>query len=1070
LNTLRLKSNHKAVRAFFQELTTLRQAHANHEGAVAPAFAALLRACASQIPGCKLVEQYAIQREGRRPIRVDGAILDGFELRLGVWEAKDRQDDLHKEISRKFAEGYPKDNILFQAPDRLVLWQNGREVFDARMDEQTPEALIDGLQLFFGYQPPAYDQWQAAIAGFKERVQELATALLKIIAEEQRRNPKFMAAFTAFLQVCRDAINPQLSEAAVEEMLIQHVLTERIFRTVFNHADFVNRNVIAHEIEQVITALTARSFSREEFLKRLDYFYHAIEKTAASIDNYAEKQSFLNTVYEQFFQGFAVKTADTHGIVYTPQPLVSFMVRSVNTLLQQEFGCSLSADHVQILDPFVGTGNFMVRILRELTPEAIQRKYASELHCNEIMLLPYYIASLNIEHAFFELTGGYQPFNGICLVDTFELAEDRQHAFGFLTPENTERVNRQKAAPIFVIIGNPPYNAGQVNENDNNKNRKYRVVDRWVAEHYAAHSKATNKNALSDPYVKAFAWATERLKNQPQGIVAFVTNNGFLDGIAFDGMRQQLAKDFSSVYLLDLGGNVRKNPKLSGTAHNVFGIQVGVCITFLVKKPVMESTPAGSIDLPPLKKGGRGGFGMGDGSKIPPNPPLPKGGTERLPHIYYARVDEFWRKEQKYNFLEQHDNYQTVEWQEITPDKNHIWLTDGLQDEFETFTPLGSKEQKTTDQAAEGVIFKTFSNGVKTNRDIWVYNFSRIELTRNVGKTIEAYNDHVLKWHSLTEKPKIDDFVSNDDTKISWGEGLKNLLSRGRKAEFDQKNIRVSLYRPFVKSNLYFDRMFNERVYVFPSIFPNEPSEKENKVICLPSAGGRTNYWCICTNIIPNLSIITIDANQCFPFYTYTEDGQNRRENITDWALNTFSRNYQDSSISKWAIFHYVYGLLHSEQYRKTYAANLKRQLPHIPYAPDFWAFSNAGKQLAELHTDYEQQPEFPLTRIYAPDQPHDWKVRKMRLNKDKTAILYNDWLTLSGIPPDVFEYQLGNRSALEWIIEQYQVKTDVRSGIVNDPNDDENPQAIIKLISQVIQVSRETVKIIQTLPALVPE
>ncbi len=1026
ISPLRLKSNHKTIRGFFRELATLRQAQAHHEGAVAPAFAALLRVCANQIPGWKLVEQYAIQREGRRPIRVDGAILDGFELRLGIWEAKDRQDDLNKEITRKFAEGYPKDNILFQTPDRLVLWQNGQAVFDARIDEQTPELLIDGLQLFFGYQPPAYDQWQAAIAGFKERVQELATALLKIIAEERRRNPKFTEAFAAFLQVCQDTINPQLSEAALEEMLIQHLLTERIFRTVFNHADFINRNVIAHEIEQVITALTSRSFSREEFLKRLDYFYHTIEKTAASIDNYAEKQSFLNTVYEQFFQGFAVKTADTHGIVYTPQPLVDFMVRSVDALLQREFGRSLSAEKVQILDPFVGTGNFMVRILRELTPEAIQRKYASELHCNEIMLLPYYIASMNIEHAFFELTDHYQPFGGICLVDTFELAEDRQHAFGFLTPENTERVNRQKAAPIFVIIGNPPYNAGQVNENDNNKNRKYRVVDRWVAEHYAANSKATNKNALSDPYVKAFAWATERLKNQPQGIIAFVTNNGFLDGIAFDGMRQQLAKDFSSLYLLDLGGNVRKNPKLSGTTHNVFGIQVGVCITFLVKKQLAESTC-----------------------------------------LYYARVDESLRKEQKYNFLEKHNNYLTIEWHEIATNKNHIWLTEGLQNEFESFISLGNKEQKASVQEAEGVIFKTFSNGVKTNRDTWTYNFSASELARNICKTIEVYNDHILKWNNLIEKPDIDNFVNYDDTKISWGESLKNFLSRGRKAEFNQKNIRISLYRPFVKSNLYFDRMMNERVYVFPSIFPNGLSEKENKVICVSAVGENRPFQCLMTSFLPDLHLN--GHSQCFPFYIYTEDGQNRHENLTDWARDAFRQHYQDVSINKWDIFYYVYGLLHHEEYRRKYAINLKCELPRIPYAQGFWSYSQAGKQLANLHIHYEQQPEFPLTRIYAPDQPHNWEVKKMRLTKERTAIIYNNWLTLNGVPSEVFDYRLGNRSALEWVIDQYQLKTDARSGIVNDPNNSEYPQAIIKLIGQVIRISLETVKIVQMLPALAP-
>ncbi len=934
--SLRLKTTHKAIREFYDGLETMKQSGTVHEGAVAPMFANLLRYCTSQFPGWKLSEQYFIKRDSRSPLRVDGAILDSFELRLGIWEAKDSQDKLAKEIQKKFAAGYPKDNILFQTPERIVLWQNGKEVFDANI-EHSPESLIDGLQLFFNYQPPAYDQWQEAIAGFKERVQELGAALLKIIQDEGKKNKPFKASFDAFLKLCQDSINPNLSVSAVEEMLIQHLLTERIFRKVFDHPDFINKNIIAREIEQVISALTSRSFSRQEFLKKLDHFYYAIEKTAASIDDYAEKQTFLNAVYEQFFQGFAIKTADTHGIVYTPQSLVNFMVRSVDELLKREFNSSLSAKDVHVLDPFVGTGNFIVRILREISPDTIQHKYSSELHCNEIMLLPYYIASMNIEHAYYSLTKSYQPFEGICLVDTFELAELEQQSFGFHIQENIERVNRQKAAPIFVIIGNPPYNAGQANENDNNKNRKYKVVDQWVAERYAAGSKATNKNALSDPYVKAFAWATERLRQQSQGIVAFVTNNGFLEGIAFDGMRKQLAEEFSSIYLLDLTGNVRKNPKLSGTTHNVFGIQVGVCITFLVKK-----------------------------------------NTDQPVQIYYARTDEWWRKEQKYEFLEKNNRYFEIEWCEVKPDKKYNWLTSDLQSEFEDFVSVGNKEQKNSNKQIENVIFKIYSRGVATSRDAWVYNFNLDELTKNVETIINTYNEHVFKWNMLTEKSNIDDFVSYDNKKISWGEGLKNFLSRGKSSSFDENNIRVSLYRPFTKSNLYFDRMLNERVYVFPSIFPNKLSEKENKVICLPSLGGRTSYWCICTNVIPNLSVVTIDANQCFPFYIYSEDGLHRQENITGWALIHFCKHYQDTTITKWDIFYYVYGLLHNEDYRIKYAANLRRELPRIPYAPDlatFRAYSTAGQQLAELHLNYEQHAEYPLTRIYAPDQPHNWEV-----------------------------------------------------------------------------------------------
>ena len=359
-------------------------------------------------------------------------------------------------------------------------------------------------------------------------------------------------------------------------------MTERIFRTVFQNSEFTRRNAIAKEIETVILALTSQSFSREEFLKRFDHFYRAIEQTASTIDSFPEKQTFLNNIYERFFQGFSVDVADTHGIVYTPQPIVNFMVKSVEDILQKEFGKSLSDENVHILDPFVGTGNFMVHIIDEIKKTSLERKYANELHCNEVMLLPYYIASMNIEHEYFEKVGRYEPFEGICLVDTFDMAEQNQTSLSFMTEENTSRIERQKRSPITVVIGNPPYNVGQLNENDNNKNRKYKVMDKRVAETYAKDSKATNKNALSDPYVKAIRWATDRIKDD--GIVALVTNGSFIDSIAFDGMRSNLEKDFDAIYVLDLGGDVRRNPKLSGTTHNVFGIQVGVSVNIFVKK------------------------------------------------------------------------------------------------------------------------------------------------------------------------------------------------------------------------------------------------------------------------------------------------------------------------------------------------------------------------------------------------------------------------------------------------------------------------------------------------------
>src|SRR2546430_1148878 len=499
MERLNLKPTHKPVQNYYEALRQFKSLGVSHEGAVRSAFQTLLEHCGRQF-GWKLVPEWQIKRVHGHSLRVDGALVDEFRLTHGFWEAKDSDDDLGKEVKKKLTAGYPQNNIIFQAPERAILWQNGRSVLDVDITE--PVAVVEIVKQFFDYTPPEYEDWNDAVTHFQNQVPELGRALAELIKHEEKSNPRFRAAFDDFLALCRQSINPNLSAQAVEEMLIQHLLTERIFRTVFNNPDFTRRNVIASEIEKVIDALTSQSFSRDAFLQKLDRFYVAIEKTARTIEDFTQKQEFLNTVYEKFFQGFSVKVADTHGIVYTPVSIVNFMVRSVEDILQKEFGKSLSSSDVHILDPFVGTGNFIVHIMQAIQKTALAQKYHNELHCNEVMLLPYYIASMNIEHEFYELTASYETFEGICLVDTFELAEAKQ--ISFFSTENTARVERQKRAPIRVVIGNPPYNAWQLNENDNNKNRKYKVMDKRVAETFAKDSKATNKNALSDPYVKAF--------------------------------------------------------------------------------------------------------------------------------------------------------------------------------------------------------------------------------------------------------------------------------------------------------------------------------------------------------------------------------------------------------------------------------------------------------------------------------------------------------------------------------------------------------------------------------------
>ncbi len=1021
--SLNLRPTHKIVRDYYSELDQFNRLGARHEGAVRSAFQSLLQSCARQFDWT-LVPEHSMTGVQNKRIVVDGVLMDDFRLTHGYWEAKDADDDLPAEVVRKFERGYPRDNILFQDPHRAILWQNERQTLDADLTD--PTELIGTLETFFSHRPQEYTEWEEAVAQFRERVPALGQGLAERIHGERETNQAFITAFAAFHEKCRQSINPNLSEAAVEEMLIQHLLTEQIFHTVFYNQDFTRRNVIANEIEKVIDALTSQSFSRHDFLGHLNPFYTAIERTAATIDDFSQKQGFLNTVYEQFFQGFSVKVADTHGIVYTPQPIVDFMVRSVEEILQTEFNRSLSDSGVHIIDPFVGTGNFIVRTMREIRKTALREKYTKELHCNEVMLLPYYIASMNIEHEFYEATGRYQPFEGICLVDTFELAEDTHYYEASLfTEENTRRVESQKEAPMFVVIGNPPYNVGQVNENDNNKNREYPTMDGRVKETYSQDSAATLKNKLYDPYVKAIRWASDRIGEE--GVVAFVTNNSFLSDLAFDGMREHLAGDFNAIYILDLSGNVKKNPKLSGTTHNVFGIQVGVSINFFIKR---------------------------------------RDGANAEAEIFYARVDEFWRKENKYRYLDSKKHCQNIKWQPITPDRRYTWLTEGLHAEFETFIPMGTKEAKAARGEAVDVIFQTYSLGVGTNRDAWVYNFNRNALTENMERMIDTYSEQVFRWERQADREiNIDDFVIYDDTKIKWTDKLKQDLKKGETLDFSPEKVRTALYRPFTKSNLYFDRMVNQRVYVFPAIFPIPETERENRVICV---GGysRKNFAVLMGRSIPDLNFYG-DPQQSFPFYTYDEDGRNRRENITDWVLGQFRAHYGDDTIGKWDIFHYVYGLLYHPTYRERYQANLKRDLPRLPYAQDFWEFAKAGKRLGEIHVGYEGVDEYPLRFVETPDTPLDWRVEKMRLSKDKTGVKYNDFLTLDGIPAKAFDYRLGNRSALEWVIDQYRVKTDKRSGIVNDPNRADDPEYIVRLVGKVIAVSLETVEIVEGLAAL---
>jgi predicted helicase len=996
---------HPLIREYQRSLGALRGQGVENELGLRRPFENLL-ADSARLHGWHFVAESGAKAGGHR-IRPDGTVFDANSLPRGFWESKDSHDDLDREIDRKIRRGYPVSNTIFEDTRRAVLYQNRNPVMQA--DLANTRDLADLLFRFYSHTEPEIREFEQAVEEFGQRVPDLARGLAHKIEEAHQHNRPFQEAFAKFFALCQVSLNPNLAREAVDEMLVQHLLTERLFRTIFDNPEFTRRNAIAAEVERVIDALMLQSFSRAEYLKSLDSFYLAIESAGRTIADFSEKQLFLNSIYERFFRGYSVKVADTHGIVYTPPQIVEYMCGAVEEALKREFGLTLSSPGVVILDPCTGTGNFIVHLMQRISKRDLPRVYKEQLFANEVMLMPYYIAALNIEHAYLELTGQYEPFDGLCFVDTLDLAEARQ--LPMFSEANTERVDRERKAQITVIIGNPPYNMGQVNENDNNKNRKYPVIDGRIRDTYARDSKATLKNKLSDAYVKFFRWATDRLEGR-DGIVCFVSNNSFVDQIAFDGMRKHLMQDFTHIDHIDLHGNVRKNPKLSGTTHNVFGIQVGVGITVAVRCSAEKK-------------------------------------------LRYHRVPEFWRKEEKLAWLQERE----VDWERLTPDARHTWLVPEHGEEYASFAPIAE-------------IFSAQSLGVASNRDEWVYDFDLGHLVEKVRRFIKNYNYEVFRYGQEEAKPvSVDEFVNNSPDFIKWTDRLKQSLVATNTIRYCKGLLRVALYRPFARRSLYFDPLLVHRRYRQHELFPTAITEHENLAVALTGVASEKPFMVLAVDRICDLHLVGAGCGtQCFPFYTYSPDGTNRRENITDAALEKFRQQYRNPAIAKWDIFHYIYAVLHHPAYREKFADNLKRELPRIPFAPDFAAFAAAGREMARLHVEYETLEPWPLEWVENRAYPLSYRVEdKMRLNKDKTALAVNPSLTLAGIPPATLEYRLGNRSALEWVVDQYRVTEDERSGIKSDPNREDDPQYIVRLVGQVVSVSVETVRIVRSLPPVFP-
>jgi predicted helicase len=912
-----------------------------------------------------------------------------------------------------------------------------------------------------------WETWAADVARIAERHTTRIKALL------DGKDKKQAKAFEAFLAGLRTNLNPAVSREDAIEMLSQHLITRPIFDALFANYAFAKENPVSQAMQEMLDALDDEALHKEA--ETLEKFYASVKTRVEGIDNAEGRQKVVVELYDKFFRIAFKKDSDRLGIVYTPVEVVDFIVRSVEDVLREEFGTTIGAENVHVIDPFTGTGTFIVRLLQSglIKPKDLPRKYQHELHANEIVLLAYYIAAINIEETYHGLMraagkdAGYEPFEGIVLTDTFQLFESSRAVTGGseALPENTARVKRQKAAPIRVVMSNPPYSVGQGDANEDNQNLEYHALDVRIAETYAAKSSATLVRNLYDSYIRAIRWASDRINGR--GVVAFVTNGSFIDANNMDGLRACLVDEFTSLYVFNLRGNQRTSGELSRQeGGKVFGSgsRTPVAITVMVKNPDKS------------------------GSAV----------------LRYHDIGDYLSREEKLAIVAAAASIGGIakagKWQTLAPNTDHDWINQ-RDPAYEAFIALGDKEG-----AGVTTIFDTYSLGVVTNRDAWAYNFSSARVRTSISGMIDVYNEERRRYHKACEGkakkdyPRVEEIVASDPKRISWTRSLRTDVARDKDLAFNKAAIRPSLYRPFAKQALYFDRRLNEMVLQMPSLFPT-PSH-ENVVFAVSGIGASKEFSTLVADCVPNLHMH--DTCQCFPLYHYVKPdddeptlidtggplvgGYRRRDAITDAALKTFLAAY-GPKVTKEDIFYYVYGVLHSPEYRTRFASNLKKELPRIPLtkeADDFWAFSKAGRELAHWHLNYETIDPYPLAEqcdALALDPEKLYRVEKMTYARptaeqkaagqkwDKTRVLYNSHITLSGIPPEGLGYVVNGKPALEWVLERYQITVDPDSGIRNDPNDwakeHNQPRYIIDLVKRVVRVSVETVKIVRGLPAL---
>ena len=984
------------IKKYHEEIQNLRAVSgSSNESVLRAAFESCLKRYCSRY-GFTLVAEFPYKSD----VFPDGTIKDSLRLTWGYWEAKDEKDDLDKEIDKKIKRGYPTSNIIFEDSETAVLLQGDEEI--QRVPMSDAKSLDRLIARFFSYEPPAIADFRKAIAQFKEDLPSILVALRKMLDQSHADKPKFRKVAEAFLALCRKAINPTVEAADVREMLIQHILTKDIFLKVFGEDQFHKQNNIARHLDELEDTFFTGDVKRT-MVDRLRGYYSAITVTAASIDNYQEKQKFLKAVYEDFYKIYNPQAADRLGVVYTPNEIVDFMIKAADELVHQNFGRRLYDKKVQILDPAAGTGTFITDLIEFIPKTHIAYKYENEIHANEVGILPYYIANLNIEYTYQQKTGQYKEFPNICFVDTLDnlafKGKGQADLIGSLSYENFTRVKRQNEKDISVIIGNPPYNANQRNENDNNKNREYKEIDARIKATYIRQSTA-QKTKQYDMYKRFIRWASDRLDEN--GVLVFITNRSWLDARQDDGFRKTALKEFSDIYAIDLGGDIRKMPG----AENVFGIMTGVAIGLFVRRKNAKQC-----------------------------------------EIHYAKCGDYDTAQEKLAFLSA-TAFSEIDFEHIVPDKNENWLQQPNTD-FDELLCVANKQTKFAKQERtmdEDAVFKLFSMGVATNRDDWVYDLDKKNLRKKVRFFINTYNGFIGKKDE------------SHNTVIKWSRDLRNQFKRNKSLVYEESYLSQSFYRPFVKKFHFVSFLMNDVLTKNHYQFYGRKLNKNNKIICFSGVASSQPFQVIAVQKLPNLDML--EKTQCLPLYRYDNRG-NKQNNITMWGRRQFWNHYDNKEITVEDIFHYTYAVLHNPEYLKKYAINLKQEFPRLPFYPDFPKWVQWGSALIKLHTGFQKENPYRMKRR---NKKCDAGDAQLKADKENGAIIVDQQTKLTGIPPEAWEHKLGRRSALEWVLDQYKEKKPKDPTIrekFNTYKFADHKEEVIDLLGRVCAVSVRTMEIV---------